>query len=571
MKLYIDARFSVMGLAFIMICASNNYLIFGQSGDTENFQELLAKANAKTAAKDWIEAAKSWEAVVRINPVESKFWRQSAMAQYSAKDYKSAITSFEKLFELGGDMPSVSLYNIATCYSLLGEKEQALNWLEKAFDTGYPNLERAQTDDNFKAFRDDARYKKIVGLADTDKMARDDGWRFDLALLAREVKRKGYNRVPRKYTYTEVEAEIKRISDAVPKLTDMQISMEMMKLIVKLGDGHSAMQGSRVRPEFCLSVPVKFYLFQEGLFVTAADAKYKDLLGAQVLKYGEHTVDEVMKALDPFVSRDNEMQPKEFAPTLMRFLALANGVGLIPDAKKVSLTIKDAEGKTRTVELSVDATAPEVARVLPANWVSYPQTLALPLPLYLRNLNSTYWYEYLADSKTVYFQYNNVVNDKAESLAAFTERLFKFIGENPVEKLVIDMRWNNGGNTFLNQPLLLALIRNEKINQRGRLFVIIGRKTFSAAQNSATFFDRFTSVIFVGEPSGSSPNFIGEETPFTLPYSKISVNISNLYWASSSPLDFRAWIAPTLYTPPTIEAYKANRDPAMEAILSFRP
>ena len=277
-----------------------------------------------------------------------------------------------------------------------------------------------------------------------------------------------------------------------------------------------------------------------------------------------------MKALDPFVSRDNEMRPKQFTPVLMRFLALSNGIGLIPDAKKISMTVKDISGKTRTIDLSVDDAAPDVQRDLPANWTSFPQTLDSQLPLYLKNLNSTYWFEYLSDSKTVYFQYNNVINDKAESLAAFSERLFKFIAENPVEKLVIDMRWNSGGNTFLNQPLLLALIRNEKINQRGRLFVIIGRKTFSAAQNSATFFERFTNAIFVGEPSGSSPNFVGEETPFTLPYSKINVNISNLYWASSSPLDFRTWIAPTLYTPPTFEAYKVNRDPAMDAILAFQ-
>ena len=177
-------------------------------------------------------------------------------------------------------MPSVALYNIATCYSLLGEKEQALDWLERSFDAGYPNLERAQTDDHFKALRDDARFKRIVGLADTGKMSRDEGWRFDLAFLAREVKRKGYDRVPRKFTYAEFEAEIKRISDAVPKLNDIQITIELTKLVVKLGDGHSAMQGSRFRPELFLSIPVRFYLFSEGLFITAADSKHRDLLSA---------------------------------------------------------------------------------------------------------------------------------------------------------------------------------------------------------------------------------------------------------------------------------------------------
>jgi len=76
----------------------------------------------------------------------------------------------------------------------------------------------------------------------------------------------------------------------------------------------------------------------------------------------------------------------------------------------------------------------------------------------------------------------------------------------------------------------------------------------------------------VGEPTGSSPNFIGEENEatFELPYSKMIVNVSYLFWQSSWPMDYRQWIAPLLYTPPRFELYRANRDPAMEAILAYR-
>lgn len=540
-----------------------------QTSETKNIRVMIAQASSKTAAKEWVEAVKLWEEIVQINPVESKFWRQLAVAQYNAKNYKQAIPAFEKLLDLGGDVPSSTLYNIAACYALLGDKEQALKWLEKSFNEGFPNIERAQQDVNFKALKNDIRWQKIVGLKDTSKMSRDEGWRSDLAFLSREVKRKGYNGLPRKYPFAEFETEINRLSEAVPKLTDMQISIELMKLLAKLGDGHTGLEGSRVRPEFYLTIPISFYLFQEGLFITASDAKYKDLLGAQVLKYGEHSVEEVFKAIDPLIGRDNEMRPKEMIPILLRHLALSNGLGLIPDERKVSLTVKDTAGKTRTVELAVDDTVPYVERVLPSNWMCFSQTLSQSLPLYLKNLNQNYWFEYLPESKTVYFQFNNVLNDKDETLSAFSERLFKFINENEVEKLVVDMRWNNGGNTFLNPPLQLGLVRNEKINQNGKLFIIIGRRTFSAAQNFINFCERNTNAVFVGEPSGSSPNFIGEETPFVLSYSKIQVNISNLYWAGSSPYDHRTWIAPTLYTPPTFETYKANRDPAMEAITNY--
>nr|MBA4125023.1 hypothetical protein [Acidobacteriota bacterium] len=118
--------------------------------------------------------------------------------------------------------------------------------------------------------------------------------------------------------------------------------------------------------------------------------------------------------------------------------------------------------------------------------------------------------------------------------------------------------------------LVQGLIKNEKINRRGKLFVIIGRRTFSAAQNASTFFERYTNAMFVGEPTGASPNFVGEEDPFVLPYSKIAANVSHLYWQSAFPQDGRIWIAPQIYLPPTFEAYRTNRDAALEAILNYR-
>jgi hypothetical protein len=33
-------------------------------------------------------------------------------------------------------------------------------------------------------------------------------------------------------------------------------------------------------------------------------------------------------------------------------------------------------------------------------------------------------------------------------------------------------------------------------------------------------------------------------------------------------MDYRPWISPQLYAPPTFAAYKENRDPALEAVLA---
>jgi hypothetical protein len=182
-------------------------------------------------------------------------------------------------------------------------------------------------------------------------------------------------------------------------------------------------------------------------------------------------------------------------------------------------------------------------------------------------MGTAQWFEYLAPQKTVYFQFNRVGNGPQESLADFTARLMKFIDEHDVDRLVIDLRWNNGGNTFLAQPLLLELIGNRKVNQPGKLFVILGRRTYSAAQNFSTSMERYTAAILVGEPTGSSPNFVGEESALTLPYSRVRGNVSDLFWETSWPHDQRIWLAPQIYVAPTFKDFSAGRDAALEAIM----
>jgi hypothetical protein len=115
-----------------------------------------------------------------------------------------------------------------------------------------------------------------------------------------------------------------------------------------------------------------------------------------------------------------------------------------------------------------------------------------------------------------------------------------------------------------------GLVRCDRINRRGKLFVIIGRNTFSAAVCGASEIEQHTAAIFVGEPTASPPNFVGQTVELQLPYSKMLVSISTLYWQNAGPLDHRTWIAPQLFTPPTFEAYLSGQDPALAAILDYR-
>jgi hypothetical protein len=551
-------------LLFIIASVITPTFALRQDARPDDFQTLLQKAQEKTRNKEQAEAAKLWAQVVEINPTEGRFWDQLARAYYDSKDYKKAIAAYEKVLELRFNYPFTAVYNIACSYALMGEKEQALKWLEKSLDMGFRDLNLVRTDTDFDSMRNDPRFKKLAALEDVSKMSRDEGWRYDLWLLSRELQRIHYD--PYKYIpKQEFDAYVKKLNDEIPKLTDNQITVGFMKLMRMMGDGHTQIRpGGAGHNPMMAGLPVEFYLFKEGLFITAASPEYAELVGTQVIRLGDNSIEKVLETLDSVISQDNKMWVKFIGVNMMKRLAIMNGLGLIPATDKMQITIRDGEGKTRSAVL-VENKSGEVN-----NWVSVRQNTKTPEPLYLKNRRAPYWYEYIPESKTVFFQYNAVQNDINNPLPQFCEKLFKFINENDVEKLVIDMRWNSGGNNFLNRPIVQGLMRNDKINQRGKLFVVVGRQTFSAAMNGATEIERYTNAIFVGEPTGSSPNFVGESIRVNLPYSKMQGSISDLYWQSSVAMDYRTWIAPLLYAPPSFELYKTNRDPAMEAIAAYR-
>ena len=104
----------------------------------------------------------------------------------------------------------------------------------------------------------------------------------------------------------------------------------------------------------------------------------------------------------------------------------------------------------------------------------------------------------------------------------------------------------------------------------GGVFVITGRRTFSAAQTLASMLETHTSAVFVGEPTGSRPNFHGEDSEFTLPWSGLKGSISSAWFqGGETSFDQRPWIAPDLPAELTPGDLAARRDPSLAAIAAY--
>jgi tetratricopeptide (TPR) repeat protein len=539
-------------------------------------------AEEASAREDWASVRSLLEPVVTKETLNGRLWQLLARSYHNTGDFKRALPAYERVFELRQGLPSTAAYSIALCHARLGETDRALEWLQRAVSLGFRYMSDAATEKAFTGLRSDPRFVRLFWQAGPAVLSREKGWGRDLDMLSAEIKRKAVHpfvtrdrdRVEwgTQLTERELDAAVQRLKARVGELSDPQVGIEIQKLLRRVGDGHTGSFAGDGRAALPLNLPILTFDFEEGMYVIAAAKPFAGSLGSRIVAIDGRTLQEVRETLADLISRDNEQWVPQVMPYLLRNTSLLHALGLIRRADQVNLKLADEQGKIREVRVSASDRDANIWNTLPAppDWVTFHERLGAAAPLYLQRMGDYYWFEYIPTEKAVYFQYNKVLNkERAESLEDFIVRLDTFIAQHKVEKLIVDLRWNNGGNTFLNEVVLHTLMRNPKLAKPGSFVVIIGRRTFSAAMNAAAYFERHMKPIFVGEPTGGRPNSPGDENWETLPYSGVVFNVSDVFWQGGWPYDVRPWLAPHVVSPPRFEAYKAGRDLPLEAALAI--
>ncbi|MEO7506020.1 MAG: tetratricopeptide repeat protein [Pyrinomonadaceae bacterium] len=397
-------------------------------------------------------------------------------------------------------------------------------------------------------------------------------WREDLRFLAQEMPR-----VHRNLFHTmkpvQFEAAIKRLDERIPTLGRHQIIVEMERIVAMVGDGHTNISPTRDPKIGFHTLPIKFYWFKDGWYIRAATREHAELIGARVLKIGNVPMVQAYAKARDLIGRDNEMDAKFFAPQLMVMPEVLQALGLSDNTVAGHFTVEQA-GKERDIVLAPYGPAEMMPSDTDATWVMKPEWMdardiqpSAKSALWLRDPLNKFWFQYLADSKTLYVQLNQVGNKDDETLAMFAGRLSSFMETNPVDRLVLDLRLNRGGNGGLNRPLLVALIKS-KLDQPGKFFTLIGRSTFSAAQFLINDLEKYSNTIFIGEPSGGKVNSYGDSKKIMLPNSGITVRVSTLWWQEDER-DHRQWTAPLIAAELAFADYRAGVDPALNAAIGY--
>lgn len=385
--------------------------------------------------------------------------------------------------------------------------------------------------------------------------------RGDLDRLLRELEAihpEPFHGIPR----AEWVAGLEELSDRLDQLSPEQAEVELMRLVALLSregrDGH----------QFALPVdgaqgpvlPLRVYEFAEGVFVTDALAPYRDLVGAQLLAIGEHSMDDVLAALEPLVPRDGPATVPGFRPVFLLRTDVLRGLGLVGEGA-VSLSVRMPDGTQAS---------PSVEPVDWEQWLAWGGDFGmLRLPwregLDYLDVEEPFGFAYLPEARALYLRYSAVQRVDPGAVATMAERAVA----GDVERVVVDLRQNPGGDNHNYPPLLEALAATPAA-ENGRLFVLTDRVTFSAAANFATELEADLRARFVGEAMGGGLNFWDDVEWVQLPDYPVpmQVGVSTRYWQMAEPDDPRLTIEPEIAVPARAADYFAGRDPALEAALS---
>ncbi len=394
-------------------------------------------------------------------------------------------------------------------------------------------------------------------------------WQSDLRFLQQKI-HKEYSFLFKKVTATDFDAEVDKLYQAMPSMREHERLAGLGRIVSLFKYGHTDIGWRQSNVKYHV-VPINFYWFNDGLFAEGADRSLSALVGARLVKVEGLPVAQALEAIKPLVPAENEQYFKAYGPDFLAIPEALHAQGVCREYKTAITYTFEKNGKTFDYTIS----AKEAFR-LPrsygfvtkgADWISARDTSTTPH--YLKYLDKIYYYEYLPASKTVYVRHSQIQDDPQEAIPEFYKKVFEFIDQNDVERLVLDVRLNGGGNNYKNKPIVTGVIQSKKINQPGKFFVIIGRRTFSACQNLVNELSNYTNAIFVGEPTSENINFYGDNHRVNLPKSGVPVYLSFAWWQDKPQWENADFLGPHLSVELSYTDYIQNRDPVLDACLRF--
>ena len=405
----------------------------------------------------------------------------------------------------------------------------------------------------------------FAGAADSTVQARQE----DLSYLV-ETLTENHPDFYANTTEQAVADKAAEIAAGLEEMSDLDFTVELSELTAMAGDSHTMLSvGSALQDFHMLVMAPEWY---EGRWVLAgAEKAYQDYIGQEIVSINGHTMDELMAALEPMISYDNEVRLRRqfggmvYVTEILAHYGMATGT-----EESLPVVVRDNDGTETTLNMKVYSME-EYAALDPSTYVNASQ-LRAAVPV--TEPDGSVYYKLLdLGGGALYMQYNSCREDLEHPMDEFAAEVEAKLESGDYPKFIIDLRNNGGGSDGVLYPV--TYLAQQFIVNGGAAYVLAGEGTFSSALiNTVQLKD--AGATFIGAPTGGSVDHFGAVTGFELPNSGIRGQYSNKfidlgsYYEAAKPYGVESF-RPDIEVEQTFADYIDGVDTAVQYILDHEP
>lgn len=406
----------------------------------------------------------------------------------------------------------------------------------------------------------------------------------DAAYLARFPE---FDRAYTRATRAQAERQLAQLQAEAGTLSHEQFVLRVAEIAALADNGHTSI-GENAFKKNTPRLPLRTYQFADGLHIVWAAPALSDLLGARIDAIDGRSIAAIHVATRRYAG-GTDAHRQRMLTAMLESPALLQAAGLA--ASRDSLTLRGVLANGASFERTIQAEERDRSA-----WVSSSQRLLFPvwegapmaslitdgdaLPVYLRHRSNLFSLEALPEGGLYVGLAHNADTDDLP-IATFLDRVLTRVRDGRSTFVVIDLRMNGGGDLTTTYAFARDL---PQAANGAPIYVLTSPWTFSAAITTTAALKTAggDQVIIVGEPVGDRLDLWAEGGTFNLPNAFLQVHYASGRHVYNGPCRDRAtcfWLndrypvrvrslEPDIAAPLTFAAYRALRDPAVDAVLA---
>lgn len=370
------------------------------------------------------------------------------------------------------------------------------------------------------------------------------------------------------------------------RLTKPEQMAALLRIGAFSGNAHDWLNnGKGWLPETTL--PLRLLWLADGMTVAQAAPGYERLLGGEILTLAGKTPGELLPTLRQYNGGNDEFIKSRGiwlleSPQMLQAIGISQRAGSIPvEVRRVDGVIERRDLKAVAAKRSpFDENSLGVwsrAATASQRQLGWKTAGAGSDPFYLQEPARTFRIHELPELDALYVQFRSNLDGPGQSITAFAQAVRDKLAATPMHHLILDQRFNTGGNSDLTMDLMRTIGQHPN----GRVYVLVGPRTFSAGIVSTALVKHASGnrAILVGEDIGDRLRWWSEGDSVCFPASKYCMAYTTGLWDLAKGCAgetgcygdrFNAAVphlAPDLRAPVTRKDWLAGKDPAMEAVV----